>query len=227
MSRANTNTPVRRPAWSAAIVAASALLSGCNVAGPAFFLIHGPQKVKAQYTLPRDKSAVVFIDDRANVLPSRAARQRASRAAERKLLDKRAVGKADIVSSDAIMSLSAQERFGKPTGIAEVGKAVGASTIVYATVDSFALSPDGQQFAPTAELRVKVLDAETRRRLWPTGDNEWAPVQVRQPNKSGLPPTSTADRTKAEYELAEWLGQTVAELFVEHEDTDLARRVGE
>lgn len=210
---------------SVAIVATS--LSGCNIVGPAAYFIGGPAKVKPQYLLPKDQSAVVFIDDRANVLPSRAARQRVAKAAEQTLLDGKAVGKGDIIGSDAILAFASQERFGKPTGIAEVGQAVNAATVVYATVDTFALSPDGVEFAPFATARVKVVDSKTRRRLWPGADREWATVDFKTPTRLGSAPASNAERIKAEDALAENLGIAIARLFVEYSPEDVAQRVGE
>lgn len=200
---------------------------GCNIVGPAAYFIGGPAKVKPQYELPKDRSAVVFIDDRSNVLPSRASRQRTAQAAERTLLDGKAVGKSDIIGSDAIISFASQERFGKPTGIAEVGEAVGASTVVYATVDSFGLSPDGVEFSPSATARVKVVDVKTRRRLWPGADREWMPVEYRTLSRTAAAPSNSAERIKAENELAANLGVAIARLFVEYVPEDVAERVGE
>jgi hypothetical protein len=209
------------------ILAGAALVAGCNIVAPAVYLIHGPDKIKAQYELPKEKPAVVFIDDRANILPNRSVRQRIAHSAEKNLLEAKAVGGGDIVSSDAILAVSAQERFGKPTGIAEVGKAVGASTVVYATVDSFGLSSDGQEFAPFGTMRVKVIDVESRRRLWPTEDREWASVAFTSPSSGKPPPTRSGERSIAEYALADHVGQALARLFVEYTPEDVAQRVGE
>lgn len=210
-----------------AVAVAAAGLVGCNIVGPAAYFIGGPAKVPPQYVLPKDQSAVVFIDDRANVLPSRAARQRVAKSAERTLLDGKAVGKGDIIGSDAILSFASQERFGKPTGIAEVGQAVNAATVIYATVDSFGLSPDGVEYAPFASARVKVVDSKSRRRLWPGADREWANVEFRSPTRVGSAPTTNAERINAENRLAENLGIAIARLFVEYVPEDVAKRVGE
>lgn len=209
------------------LIAGASLLCGCNIVGPAAYFIGGPAKAKPQFILPKDRSAVVFIDDRANVLPTRASRRRAAQAAERTLLEGKAVGKADVIGSDAILSVAAQERFGKPTGIAEIGKAVGAATVVYATIDSFGLAPTGQEIAPVATARVKVVDVETRRRLWPGADREWMPVTARLPIRPATAPRDTSARAKLEDELSEQLGVTIARLFVEYVPEDVSQRVGE
>lgn len=206
---------------------AAVVLAGCNIVGPAAYFIGGPAKVKPQFVLPRDKSAVVFVDDRANVLPTRASRRRVAQSAERTLLDGKAVGKADIIGSDAILSIAAQERFGRPTGIAEIGKAAGAQTVIYATIDSFGLAPSGQELAPIATARVKVIDVESRRRLWPGSDREWMPVTARLPIRPATAPRDTSARAKLEDELSEFLGVSIARLFVEYVPEDVAQRVGD
>lgn len=213
---------------TAAFAAATACgLSGCNIVGPAAYFIGGPAKVKPQFELPEDRPAIVFVDDRASALPSRSTRQRIAKSAERTLLDGKAVAKSDIISSDALLPIATQERFGKPTGIAQVGEMVGAEVVVYATVDVFMLSPDGQQFSPMAAARVKVVDAKTRERLWPPNDQEWAPIEARVPTKTGTVPRSIGERTAAEYELADTLGRNIARAFVEYAPEEVSQRVGD
>lgn len=215
---------------SAAVVLATLLVllpAGCNIVGPAVYFIHGPAKVQPQYELPEDRPAVVFIDDRTNVLPNRAVRQRVAKAAERTLLDGKAVAKSEIVSSDAILPVATQERFGRPAGIAEIGEAVGAQVVVYATIDGFSLSPNGAEFAPIALARVKVVDAQSKQRLWPGTQSEWHPVRIQPATRTRELPRSLSERTKAEIELAEELGRNIARLFVEYSPEEVSQRVGE
>jgi hypothetical protein len=218
------NTAARFLAIS--IATAGLAAAGCNVVGPAVYFIHGPAKTPPQYELPKERSAVVFIDDRANVLPNRSTRQRIAKATERALLSESAVGKAEIISSDAILTIATQERFGKPMGIAEVGKAVGAQTIIYAKVTTFGLSPNGTELAPFATMQVKVLDAETRKRLWPTEDREWAACTFSSPVTNQPIPQRSGDRIAAEQQLAENIGLSLARMFVEWVPEDVAERVG-
>lgn len=224
-----------RPSPSASTVTASlvallltyAALPGCNIVGPAVYFIHGPAKVKPQFELPPDRPAVVFIDDRNNILPSRAARSRVAKSAEQTLLKGKAVAKSEIVSSDALLPIATQERFGKPTGIAQAGELVGAEVVVYAKLEGFGLSPDGQQFAPTAVASVKVVDAKARKRLWPTSENgEWRTVEASIPTRTGTLPRTLSERTLAENELADILGRNIARLFVEYEAEEVSQRVG-
>lgn len=209
------------------IVLSAAIPAGCNIVGPAVYFIHGPAKTPPQFVLPPDKPTIVFVDDRANILPNRSTRQRIAHAAESALLGGQAVGKGEILDSDAILTVAAQERFGKPMGIAEIGKAVGAATVIYATADSFGISPNGQEYAPFATLRVKVIDVESRERIWPTQDREWAPLSVSIADQGRFVPTSSSDRAAAEYKLADQTGLSLARMFIEWVPEDVAQRVGD
>ncbi len=192
------------------------LPAGCNIAGPALFFIHGPEKVPAVHTLDPARSAVIFIDDRTNRIPSRATRDLIGTTAEEELLNEGLVK--DMVQSRKIQSVVARERYGKPLGIAEVGRAVDAKVVIYAWVDQFTLSTDGQTFAPAAALRVKIVDVDSGKRLFPGPDTDgWYGLNVVVPPQQGVAPDSTADRQRAEQGLARHVGKSLARMFYQHE----------
>lgn len=209
-----------------AALAAIGMNAGCNIVGPAGFLIAGEEKVEAKFLLPVDRPAVVFVDDRSSRLPSRSLRDRVSQAAERTLLDGGAAAKSDIISSESIGSILAGERSTRQSGIVEVGTAVGAQVVVYATIDSFTLSPDGAQLAPTAVARVKVMDVSSKGRLWPSAPDEWFTVSATTKPASPEQTSSQAERTKYESELADRLGLLIGRLFIKHERHEANPRVG-
>jgi hypothetical protein len=200
-------------------------LSSCNIAGPAFYFIHGPEKADAVFTLPPEKTAVVFIDDRNSRLPSRAIRQEIAKGAEETILDGKVL-KADLISSETILPIATSERFEKPKTIAEVGTAVGAKTVIYATVDGFALSQDGAEMNPMAKLRVKVVDSESQKRLWPPAGQDWYMLDVTVPTKSSVVPRTVGERTIAEQEFAALVGKRLGQLFVKHEVRDANPKIG-
>jgi len=100
--------------------------------------------------------------------------------------------------------------------ITEIAKAVDAEVIIYATVDQFVLSTDGQTFAPAMALRIKVLDAINEKRLWPDDKNGHNLV-LNIPIKQGFVPQNQSEVMKAENEAAEAAGLAIAQLFFEHE----------
>jgi hypothetical protein len=193
--------------------AGAAWLTGCNIVGPAFAIIHGPEKIPAQYELDKERTAVIFVDDRANNLPRRALRITISTEAERLMLKKEVVK--DMVSGQSALAAASTEKGGELLPIADVGRAVSADLVIYVSIDEFTLSPDGQAFVPSTAMRVKVVDAINDKRLWPEDRNGY-PLNVRMGAK-GIVPNSTTERAKAEDELARAAGESVARLFFKHE----------
>lgn len=215
--------------------AASAVALGtaaCNIVGPLGYLVGGPEKTAAMYTLPPERTAVVFIDDPDSRLPSRVVRQRMGKTAERELLDNKCVPDAQIISSDAALAASAIDRFGQRQTIAEIGEKVGAQVVVYARAEEFTLSPDGAQFAPSGRLRVKVVDAATGKRLWPAPESadpgaQWHLVSYDLPMRQGSAPNSLMEIQQAEQQLADEMGRALARVFFKHESKTRQSRVGE
>lgn len=215
-----------RLAAGVALSAAVAATSGCNIAGPAFYFVHGPEKIPAQYELPADKKVVVFIDDRENILRDRSMRQAIAKSAEQRLLEGGAVPKGEVISSDGIAAVTAADRWGKPLGIAQVGEAVGADVVVYATIDAFALSNDGASLAPNGRLRIKVVDSASRKRLWPGEDQEWGQVTTVVPRRDGTLPTSSSAFAAEETRLAQRMGNDLANVFLRHEAKPRENEIG-
>lgn len=196
----------------AAVIAVTA--TGCNIVGPAYLLVHGPEKVPAAHTLDSKRSAVIVIDDRANFVPRRALRLTMAAEAEKHLLGEKALE--DMISGQSALAAAGAEKDGRPLAIAEIGRAVGAEVVIYVAVDEFTLSPDGQSFVPTARLRVKVIDATNDRRIWPE-DRAGQSVVARVPPKQGTAPTGLTEQARAEDELARSAGLAIARLFFKHD----------
>ncbi len=212
--------------------AAVALAGACNIVGPLGYLVGGPEKTAALYALPDEKSAVVFIDDVDSRLPSRLIRQRIGKTAEKALLENDCVADAEIISSDAALAAAAGERFGKQLGIVEIGEKVGAKVVIYARIESFTLSPNGAEFAPSSRMRVKVVDVETKKRLFPAPESDdpvaqWHTVTYDLPTRQGVVPTQLSEIQKAEQDLADQTGLALARLFFKHESRTRTNRVGD
>jgi hypothetical protein len=189
-------------------------LTACNIVGPAFYLVHGPEKIKRLYALDPKRPTVIFVDDRLNRIPRRASRVSMGEQAEHALMTMR--HPVDMISSQSALQAAGADRGGKPVPITDVGAAVNAEVVIYAMVDEFALSRDGQTFSPGATMRVKVIEVATGKRLWPE-ERAGHPVVVRLSPKQGTQPDSTAARFAAEDELARQCGQELAWLFYDHE----------
>lgn len=200
-----------------AAIGAGAVLwsvSGCNIVGPAFLLVHGPEKIPQVYDLPKERPTVIFLDDRAGHITRAPTRDRVTAAAEAALLKADAVER--LLDSRAAAAFVANEPRGDLKSISEVGRAVNAEVVVYVTPELFTMSADGQTFAPTARLRVKVIDAVADTRLWPE-EREGYVFDVTAATRQGTAPTDAADLREAEDRFADLIGLRLAQLFYKHE----------
>lgn len=218
--------PHRRSRVAAPLVALAAGLlalcvAGCNILGPAYYFIHGPEKVPAAYELDRTRTTIVFVDDQNSVLKRRNLRQEIASSATETIQREKLVD--DMLDGRAAIIAATRDRDGEPMSVTDIGRAAKADIVIHVIVDGFTLSVDGVSYSPAASVRVKIIDAKNDKRLWPPETLEkGAPVNVNMFEKAQNSPSTTGATAVAENELASEIGKAVAELFFEHE----ARRPG-
>jgi hypothetical protein len=193
------------------VVLVCAFLPACNVLGPAAVLIDGPQKVPAQFTLPKDRPTMIFIDDRANRLGRKNLRNIVAESAQALLVKEELVK--EVIDYRAGVALSEREAAFQPMDLVTLGKTAEAEVIIFATIDSFTLTPDGQTFRPSAVVRVKVLDVnKPAPRIWPEAAEGYATTI--QFNQRATPlPKRSADLVKAQNAFAVKVGEGITNLF--------------
>ena len=215
----------RKLALALASVCAAATLSltpGCNIVGPAYYAIHGPEKVEAAYKLDPNASTLVLVDDPASKVGRRRLRADIAVAATETMLAKGLV--TDMIDSrPALVLATKQTDDGTPMSISEIGQAVDADVVIYALLTEFTLSSDGTSNMPSATVQVKVLDANTGERLWPE-DPRGETVRLRPEYRSGDLAREPGEALESERALAARMGLAIAQLFYKHEVTDSARR---
>ncbi|MBS0186866.1 MAG: hypothetical protein JSS51_02285 [Planctomycetes bacterium] len=207
-----------QPSVVALLLAALAIGSagGCNIVGPAYYFIHGPEKTPAAFTLDKKRSTVVFVDDQNSILPRRSLRMEIASAATQLIQTEKLVD--DMIDSRGAIMAATRDRDSEPMSVVAVGRAVKADVVIYVVVDGFTLTPGGVAYMPSARVRVKVVDAVNDTRLWPQAEIEGgAPLNINMHEKPGYRPTSPSQIVQAENELANEVGVAVAELFFEHE----------
>ncbi|MGQ0628217.1 MAG: hypothetical protein ACT4PL_08995 [Phycisphaerales bacterium] len=206
-----------RPRLAGIVICMSAAggLAGCNILGGAAYLINGPDKAPAAFTLPENQTGVIFIDDRSSQA-SRAVREAMGDAAEKAILANEAAK--EMVQARGVQAVLARERDKKLVSITAVGKNLKADFVIYAWLDGFALSSDGESYSPAASLRVKVVDVATGKRLFPAGaeGESYAPLRVTLPAQASGTPNSVSGRATAEIEFGRYVGGRIGELFFEH-----------
>ncbi len=206
---------------AAAALSLAALAAGCNIVGPAFYAVHGPEKVNAQFQLDHTRTGVVFVDDPASRVSHRRLRTQIGAEATQVLLNKKVV--LDMIDTRSIMTVSAKDRHGDVMSMQELGEAVGADFIIHALVSEFTLSADGVSNMPTSTLQVRVYDVLAQQTVWPAGEDEMYPLRLQARQSPGFAPLGD-EKLAAEQKLADQLGLALAQLFYRHEITEDARR---
>jgi len=204
-----------RVAVGLCVLLATAALAGCNIVAPAYYVLKGPPKTAAVFDLDENRPTVVFVDDRASVLPRRSLREQIGQEAESTLLERKIIKKDQMISTLSALRTAAGERYGDAMSIGEIGNAIGAEVVIYITMDTFTISRDGVSLSPLVEARVKVIDVASQSRLFPPSADGF-PVRIEPQTGTGQVPTSRAGRNSTENALARSLGVEVAQLFYKH-----------
>lgn len=194
-------------------------LGGCNIVGPVAYIVGGPPKVDAEFTLP-DRPTVVYVDDRQNLIsPSGLRRVMADRASS-DLMEHKALTET-ISSRDAMALVTRQDRHSDLIPIDQIGRDVGAEQVIYVEVLSFRDSPDNYTPRPMGSCSVRVIDVTNRVRLYPAEGEQPRVLQVAMRAVSTEMYRSRATRSKLRQALAEEMGSHIAKLFYRHEKTEL------
>jgi len=196
---------------------------GCNIVGPAAYIVGGPGTIEAEHALA-DRPTVVFVDDRENVVNPTSLRRVIAEKVSEDLMTRKVVTR--TISPHDAMSLAARHDTHKEVmPIDAIGRAVGAEQIVYVEMLVFQES-DGQVPRPVAACRVRVIDVENRERVFPPSESDrpYRQVELRMREVSPDQYRSRATRFQIVESLAEELGDRIAKLFYKHE-RDLGGRL--
>lgn len=196
-------------------------LAGCNIAGPVYYAVHGPEKVEALYKLDPEVATLVLVDDPASKVGRRRTRADIAVAATETMLAKGV--SVNMLDPRPSLVLATKETDGTPMSITDIGRAVDADVVIYALLTEFTLSSDGTSNLPAASVQVKILDANTGQRLWPE-DPKGTPIRLRPEYRSGDLANDPGAVLEGEQALASRLGLAIAQMFYKHELPDSARR---
>jgi hypothetical protein len=202
------------------------MMSGCNIVGPASYILSGPPTVDAEYQL-QDRPTVVFIDDRENMVnPVMLRRVIADRVTD-DLMSRKLITQA-IRPTDAMGVAARRDTRSEVMPIDAIGREVGAEQVIYIEMVSFTDHLDDQTPRGMAVCKVRVIDVENRRRLYPSDEHEqpYRLIQVMTREVSPDMYRSRATRIQVYEMLANETGSTVAKLFYKHEPRELGSRLG-
>lgn len=159
----------------ALLTSSMSIISGCNIAGAAHALVRPDPVIEAKFHLANQPTVVLFDDYYSVVNPRRLRREIADEAT---VVLMEQADRDDMISP--LDALNVAQRFDKPESrlrISEVGRRVGAGQVIYVEPIQFMIPRIAGTKAPMARFRIKVIDVETGRRMWPDekdgGSNGW------------------------------------------------------
>jgi len=198
-----------------AIPACAFLAAGCNIAATVEAVARPDPVVEAKYHLAHVPTVILFDDTYSVVTPVRLRREIAEEATvvlmERADMD-------DMISPLDAMRLARQmDQPSSPAPIHKVGVGVGADQVIYVHPTRFFVPAVAGTADPHASFRVKVIDATTQTRLWPSeeegGANGW-PIHVGlQRDEAVKLAAETGNAVKRA--LAMKCGDEIARLFID------------
>lgn len=203
------------------MLVAAVFLPGCNIVGPAAYILEGPPSVEPVCQLA-DVPTVVFIDDRNNVVnPVSLRRVIADKASQDLMIQK--ILTSTISGQDAMTITTQREHNNQIMSMEDIGKAVGAKQMIYVQMMQFQdVLPDFTP-RPSAACWVRVLDIENHRRVFPAADSSQASYLVRVTTREVDPEVyrSRAGREQVFAGLAVTMGEEIGKLFYKHEKRQL------
>lgn len=201
--------------------------AGC--AGPGFvgYVIAGPPKVKAKYTL-KPAATLVIVDDPQQLLGDPNFPAVVGANVGYHLTQNDALTTKQLIPQDHLSTLAAQldDRY-PATPIDQIGTRLDAKQVIHVLVRSTNLEADNTYFRPVATVEVKVIDTATGDRLFPKPADQpthraTAPgytLNIEMKSRT-LDTTRRAALTMLARELSERIGLEVAQLFYTHVPPD-------
>jgi len=189
-------------------------ISGCEA--PAFVLTNVvPQTIPALYE-PEDKPTVVFVDDPRRKLPNLQMNGILANHIGHNLKREEVI--TDVIPPNMIDSLALNNTDFNTWAIDKVGRRAGAKQVIYVLVEEFDLGEDTKDIAykPTISVRVKVVDVDTGRRLFPESDELGQPFTKPLFYKPHSNSSRAADQMWSR-KLVGLAGDEIATMFYEHE----------
>ena len=190
--------------------------TGCETIGYVANAVAGEQDIPAAFELPATSTLVIVEDPQGKLTSPDLATRIASRVSDE--LAEREIGGQVIPTGMLNRFISETPDYhDTPENwpIDKIGRQVGADQVIYVVIQSFRLTEDNAIYRPVAEVRVKVVDVASGKRLFPTNTSEGYPVITSQFYRSMEGGTGTTHNIISR-QLSEELAQDIAKLFYSH-----------
>ena len=158
-----------RPACLAAafVALAAPLMGGCAVVSYTATLLQPPKKVEAKFQLPKNSRTLVFVDDVGYDVAYQGIKRELTEHLIRELRRKELVE--EIVPYEALTSLRLATPEFNRLAIGEVGRRLGAETVVYVMIKRFSLKDTDADVMWNGRLEAAVAVKKVGQGwMWPT-----------------------------------------------------------
>lgn len=221
-ARIHTSRVVRVLTLAALATAGVCAVSGCNILGPALILAQGPPTTDALVKLDKNRTHTIFIDDFRNRLPRRSLRFEMAETAEAIMIEQGVLPAENLLAAQAASRAASGELPDDRLSIADVGRKIGAEVVIYVTIDGWFLSRDAQSAQPAVLARVKIIDVNLNKRVWPPNPEGYV-LAIQPKDMQGDLPTNLAGKAELERALADHFGLALAQMFFKHETRTSAK----
>ena len=194
------------------MILAISTLGGCQFAAVALDALP-PPAIPAAYE-PIDQRTIVLVDDPRRLIPSIQTIGFVSHGAGQILKDEEIIS--EFVPNNAVDDLRLNDPDFANWPIDRIGRHLGASQVIYVLVEQFYLRDSDGVYRPAAVMRIKMVDAETGKRLFPTDNPDGYPVVSRLRFKGEATNGTAGMESMLMRQLAERMAQDVAHVFYKH-----------
>lgn len=202
------------------------ICAGCEAPGFIAYVVGGPPKMKARFTL-EEQSTLVIVDDPSNMLgdPNNATVIAANVGFHLKEND--VLLPELVVPQDHLTVLAANmgDRY-LATPIDQIGRRLKADQVIHVQIREVSLQSANTYYEPSAEVEVKIIDTQTGKRLFPISEDKVPGISVPGETLMIEMKRQTLDETRRNAiqmmarDLAERIGLEVAGLFYDHVPPD-------
>jgi len=191
----------------------TANMAGCQLFPYLVAQFAPPKKVKALYKPQSKKKFLVFVDDYYEVADYEPIKGELTEQLNQQLLERKIAS--ETIRHERLLELvDATSHFNR-LSVSEVGRKLGAETVLYVLIDKFSLkdSETTLLWRGNLQVTVRLVDAKAGR-LWPQDRPEGYPVPaVKLPLTDDSSPTYAEKMSKT---LAARMADRITKLFYDH-----------
>lgn len=182
---------------------------GCNAVGAIAYKAVGDPKNPAEFK-PAQKPTLILVENFQNPDLYHAPSLQVARDVEQELSENKV---APVVSREKLDDLRTNDAAAyHKMNIPAVGRAAGAKQVIYVNLVKFSAEPPlgGSEMSGLAEARVKVIDAESGRTLWPPDSSEGREVRYETRHEEAV---DFSSRPAVQEQISHGIATKIARLF--------------